>query len=95
MKDHPIVRSGGWITVAQSDCVVTRVYPEGSTSGVCQVVSDTRKPATHDVDWDGAAWFFPDRSVGGRTLDSSPFVQKLHRGRRDVWKRPSRPARTF
>ena len=83
MKNHPVVRSGGWISVADDDCVVTRVYPEGSASGLCQVVSDTRKPATHDVDWDGAAWFFPDRSDhGGRTLDSNPFVQKLQRGRR-------------
>lgn len=82
MKDHPVIRSGDWIHVATSDCVVTRVYPTGSASGVCQVVSDARKPATHDVDWDGGEWFFPDGSAaGGRTLDSSPFVQKLQRGR--------------
>jgi hypothetical protein len=85
MKKHPLIRSGDWIQVATSDCVITRVYPQGSASGVCQVVSDTHKPATHDVDWDGGEWFFPDRSAyGGRTLDSSPFVQKLHRGRGSV-----------
>jgi len=84
MKDHPLIRSGDWIHVAASDCVITRVYPRDSAAGICQVVSDVHEPATHDVDWDGAAWFFPDRSRGGRTLDSSPFVLKLQRGRRSV-----------
>jgi hypothetical protein len=84
MKNHPVIRSGDWVYVATSDCVITRVYPEGSAAGICQVVSNTTKPETHDVDWDGSAWFFPDRSDGGRTLGSNPFVQKLQRGRRLV-----------
>ena len=82
MSKPPKIHPGKWITVGDNDCVVKTVYKEGSSSGVCLVVFDKDKPTTHDVDWDGGKWFFPNRpDFGGYGRDDEPYVQQLKRGR--------------
>lgn len=81
-KDSPSLRAGEWIRVGVHDCVVTRVYPEGSSSGAAEVVFNRSKPTTHDVAWDGKSWFFPERpDFGGYGRQSDPYVQQLLRGK--------------
>ena len=82
MSEHPSIKSGDWLTVDATDCVVTVVYPQGYESGVCLVVFNKQKPTTHDVDWDGEKWFFPKRpDFGGYGRDRDPYVLQLKRGR--------------
>ena len=82
MSDHPEIRPYDWITVGTTDCVVKTVYAAESKQGVCLVVFNKDKPTTHDVDWDGKAWFFPERlDYGGYGRDGDPFVQYLKRGK--------------
>jgi len=46
--------------------------------GVCQGFFNRQKPTTHDVDWDGETWFFPQRQdFGGYARPSDPYVQML------------------
>lgn len=82
MSKPPEIHPGKWITVDSNSCVVKIVYEEGSSSGICFVVFNKDKPTTHDVDWDGEKWFFPDRpDYGGYAKNSDPYVQQLKRGR--------------
>lgn len=81
MKDHPKISPGDWIYVGSTRCVVTNVYASTSLSGVCMVVFNKHKPTTHDVDWNGKEWYFPQRpDFGGYGRDNDPFVQQLKRG---------------
>jgi hypothetical protein len=81
MNKFPEIKTGDWIVVDGQNCVVKNVYPQNSMSGVCLVVFNKKKPTTHDVDWDGEKWFFPDRpDYGGYARDSDPYVQQLKRG---------------
>jgi hypothetical protein len=78
----PSVHPGDWIVVGNQQCVVRRVYPNPEDSGVCEVVFNKQKPTTHDVDWNGQDWFFPERpDYGGYGRDGDPYVQQLKRGR--------------
>ena len=46
-----------------------------------KVVFNPQKPTTHDVDWNGQQWFFPERpDFGGYGRDGCPFVRKLKQG---------------
>lgn len=48
---------------------------------ICKVVFNPQKPTTHDVDWNGQQWFFPERpDFGGYGRDGCPFVRKLKQG---------------
>jgi len=59
-------------------CIVRLLYAPESMEGVCQVVFNRQKPTTHDVDWDGETWFFPQRQdFGGYARPSDPYVQML------------------
>ena len=81
MNKHPKVSPGDWIHVKGNRCVVTHVYPPDSQNGVCKVVFNEQKPTTHDVDWNGSDWIFPERpDFGGYGRDSDPFVRQLKRG---------------
>lgn len=84
MSEVPKISELDWITVGTHDCVVRHVYPQHhrSYSGVCEVVFNRAKPTTHDVDWNGTAWFFPERpDYGGYGRDGDPAVEQLKRGR--------------
>ena len=48
---------------------------------ICKVVFNPQKLTTHDVDWNGQQWFFPERpDFGGYGRDGCPFVRKLKQG---------------
>jgi len=82
MIKHPPIKSGSWITVENHDCVVKQIYEDNSEFGICLVVYKKEKPTTHDVDWDGEKWFFPERSdFGGYPAQSDPFVYQLKKGK--------------
>lgn len=82
MNIHPPIAPGDWIEVGWISCVVMNVFKPGLPSGVCKVVFNTAKPTTHDVDWDGINWFFPQRpDFGGYGREGDKFVQILKRGR--------------
>lgn len=50
---HPEIHVKGWIDVGNIECVVQRLLPPGSSSGVCIVVLNKTKPTTRIVGWDG------------------------------------------
>lgn len=50
---HPEIHVKDWIDVGNSECVVQRLLPPGSPSGVCIVVLNKTKPTTRIVGWDG------------------------------------------
>ena len=78
---HPEIKPYDWIRVGNRNCVVMNIYPSNSPFGVCKVVFNPQKPTTHDVDWNGQQWFFPERpDVGGYGRDGCPFVRKLKQG---------------
>lgn len=82
MSKHPKIQVGDWITVGSHDCVVSMVFTENLSGGVCMVVFDQRKPTTRVVEWGGDNWAFqksPD--YGGYARDSDYCVQQLKRGR--------------
>lgn len=80
--DHPEITPSKWIDVAGCACVVMKIYPKNSPFGICRVVFNKAKPTTHDVDWDGEKWFFPQRpDFGGYGRDDDPYVRQLKRGR--------------
>jgi len=82
MNTHPPIEPGDWIEVSSASCVVMNVFKPSSPSGVCKVVFNKAKPTTHDVDWDGTEWFFPQRpDFGGYGREGDRFVQILKRGR--------------
>ena len=82
MATHPDVKPRDWIQVGSHQCVVRLVFPAGGHKGVCQVVYNKDKPTTRDVDWNGEAWFFPERDdFGGYGRLDDPCVQQLKRGR--------------
>lgn len=82
MTAQPPIALGDWIEVGSTDCVVMNIYKAESSSGVCQVVFNKKKPTTHDVDWDGTKWFFPERpDYGGYGRDGNKFVEILKRGK--------------
>ena len=82
MTVHPPITEGDWITVERTDCVVTNVFKPGAPSRVCKVVFNKSKPTTHDIDWNGSKWIFPERpDYGGYGRDSDPYVQQLKRGK--------------
>jgi len=85
MSEHPKISPGDWITVGNTDCVVTIVKQNvihGYWSAVCVVVFNETNPTTHDVDWDGEKWFFPERpDYGGYANVTDQYVRQLKRGR--------------
>lgn len=82
MTEHPPIAPGDWITVTGTDCVVINVFKPASPFGVCKVVFNRAKPTTHDVDWDGTTWIFPQRpDYGGYGRDGDPYVRQLKLGR--------------
>lgn len=82
MTTHPEIHIGDWIKIGLIDCVVSSVYPEDSTSGICKVIFNKQKPTTRDVDWNGENWFFPERpDFGGYAKGMDYLVLQLKRGR--------------
>lgn len=82
MKEHPEVSEGDWIKVGNVDCIVQKLYQPDSPFGVGQVLFNRDKPTTHEVDWDGEKWIFPERGdYGGYARPSDPYVWKLKKGR--------------
>jgi hypothetical protein len=76
------IAPGDWITVGTTRCVVSKVYAPDQSSAVCLVVFNKSKPTTHDLDWDGEKWFFPERAdFDGYGRISDPYVQQLIRGK--------------
>lgn len=73
---HPEIHVKDWIDVGNSECVVQRLLPPGSPSGVCIVVFNKTKPTTRIVGWDGKKWYFmPSRDYGGYADDwIGPYV---------------------
>lgn len=80
--NHPLIKPYDVINVAGKECVVMAVFSENSLNGVCKVVFNKTKPTTHDVDWDGEKWIFPERpDFGGYGRDDNPFVRHLRKDR--------------
>lgn len=80
--NHPEIHVRDWIDVGNSECVVQRLLPLGSSAGVCFVVLNKTKPTTRKVGWDGEKWYFmPSHDYGGYADDFDPCVCELKRGR--------------
>ena len=42
---------------------------------ICKVVFNPQKPTTHDVDWNGQQWFFPERpDFGGYGVKAKNYA---------------------
>lgn len=81
MIDHPKIVVGDWIIVENTKCIVFCVYQSNSPNGACKVLLNKNKPTTRDADWNGQAWFFPDRpDFGGYVKSSNPLALKLKSG---------------
>lgn len=82
MIQHPSIAPKDWIEVSGQRCVVMAVYPDDSPFGVCKVVFNKDRPTTHDVEWDGEQWMFPQRpDYGGNASKDNPFVRQLINGK--------------
>jgi hypothetical protein len=89
MAARPEIKSGDWISIGSTDCVVSKVYPAGAGFGDCEAVFNAAKPTNDDARWTSDQWAFVHEGASGGYADKYPrlrdFVAALRRGR---WWRP-------
>lgn len=77
----PKINPMDWITVGIHNCVVMKVYLDDVKEDAL-VVFNNDKPTTHNIEWTGSSCeFSKSTDNGGYPLETSPFVQKLKRGK--------------
>lgn len=77
-KPHPPIQLCELITVGNIKGVVSKIYPNNSEVGVCEItyIHIGNKLTRNDVDWSGEFWFFPERrDFGGYVQESDPYLQ--------------------
>ena len=82
MKNKPDISVGEWLTIGNTDCVVSRVYPDGSMHDL-EVVYEPTKPTNQEVNWKNGQWEFAyDMGGYADTYNRlAPYVRILKKGR--------------
>lgn len=64
MTTHPPIAPGEWITVGNTDCVVTAIFKPESPSGACQVVFNKKsQPSIMSTGMEQSGSFLKDQTT--------------------------------
>lgn len=86
----PELKVSDWIQVGPHKGLVGLLYPPNSQSGIGIFIYDARKPTSHDFDWNGTAFYFPERPDFGGYADKNPLYEDQVRELKAAYKRNRR-----
>ena len=90
MIDPPELKLGDWIQVGPHKGLVGLLYPPGGPFGLGVFIYDAQKPTSHDFDWNGTEFYFPERPDFGGYADKNPMYADQVRELKALHKRNNR-----